>query len=129
MHLTKCLSTFSYLTPTIKSSNKKMRLHSNSKDCQLWTAIFFFLDLVNMRNERCELLHLLGDGICDDPVNNKQCNFDNGDCCLPETIKINCLICYCQKFLDYTITNSITTTTSPINGPTNSTITMSISGP
>ena len=37
--------------------------------------------MVNTRNDVCELPQLKGDGICDDAVNNWQCNFDNGDCC------------------------------------------------
>ena len=52
--------------------------------------------MVNTRNDLCELPQLKGDGICDDSVNNWQCNFDNGDCCRRNTIKTNCMICFCR---------------------------------
>ena len=52
---------------------------------------------MNTRNDLCELPHLKGDGICDDAVNNWQCNFDSGDCCRRNSIKTNCMICYCRS--------------------------------
>ena len=58
--------------------------------------------MVNTRNEYCELPQLKGDGICDDSVNNRQCNFDNGDCCRRYTIKTNCMICLCRTKISET---------------------------
>ena len=37
----------------------------------------------------------IGDGFCDDALNIPQCNFDVGDCCLPNTITDFCFECQC----------------------------------
>ena len=37
-----------------------------------------------------------GDGLCDDSVNTIACNYDDGDCCGPSIITINCDICKCH---------------------------------
>ena len=37
----------------------------------------------------------VGDGYCDDDTNNGICNYDGGDCCLPEINKLNCNQCQC----------------------------------
>ena len=36
-----------------------------------------------------------GDGYCDDALNIPECNFDVGDCCLPNTITDFCFTCQC----------------------------------
>ena len=38
----------------------------------------------------------LGDGICDDIVNVKECTYDGGDCCLLNTDCSYCSICSCH---------------------------------
>lgn len=38
-----------------------------------------------------------GDGLCDDNTNIEACNFDEGDCCLPEIIDDNCFDCFCYN--------------------------------
>ncbi len=37
----------------------------------------------------------LDDGICDDDLNVRECNFDVGDCCLVETVTDFCNVCEC----------------------------------
>lgn len=37
----------------------------------------------------------VGDGYCDDDTNNVICNYDGGDCCLPEINKLYCNQCQC----------------------------------
>ena len=37
----------------------------------------------------------IGDGYCDDVLNNLDCGFDEGDCCLNNTITLFCTICKC----------------------------------
>merc|ERR1712001_732894 len=44
-------------------------------------------DVSNQDDTECELFSLIGDGVCDDIVNNLKCNFDNGDCCKNNLIK------------------------------------------
>ena len=39
---------------------------------------------------------IIGDGICDDTLNNDLCFFDGGDCCLQNAITIYCTICFCN---------------------------------
>ena len=49
-------------------------------------------------------LHLLecaysgwtGDGYCDDVSNILECNFDGGDCCLPNKVTDYCTECICH---------------------------------
>ena len=41
------------------------------------------------------LLNLVGDGHCDDTVNTFACNYDNGDCCLPNKTTHYCTNCSC----------------------------------
>ena len=38
-----------------------------------------------------------GDGFCDDEGNIVECNFDNGDCCLPFINNLYCLECFCYQ--------------------------------
>ena len=54
-------------------------------------------DVSNQDDTECELFSLIGDGVCDDIVNNLKCNFDNGDCCEINLIKSNCLMCLCYS--------------------------------
>ena len=37
----------------------------------------------------------MGDGYCDDLTNNKECNYDGGDCCGPNPQTMFCIICQC----------------------------------
>lgn len=44
----------------------------------------------------CELLDsFIGDGTCDDEVNNSQCNYDGGDCCGDSVDTDYCTDCLC----------------------------------
>ena len=50
------------------------------------------LDLCNERPR------ILGDGFCDDDANNKECNFDNGDCCVSDESSFRfCTDCECKE--------------------------------
>ena len=40
------------------------------------------------------------DGFCDDENNNRECNFDGGDCCLEEVLQDYCSICACLEKQD-----------------------------
>ncbi len=43
-----------------------------------------------------ELEHsYVGDGYCDDELNNSDCGYDGGDCCLVEINTDYCLVCEC----------------------------------
>ena len=44
---------------------------------------------------------LAGDGFCDDSTNDGTCQFDGGDCCLPEVKKDYCVICQCYASQQY----------------------------
>ena len=37
----------------------------------------------------------IGDGFCDDHLNNVKCGFDGDDCCLPEASHEHCEVCAC----------------------------------
>ena len=37
----------------------------------------------------------VGDGFCDDAVNNPECEFDKNDCCLDVIINNFCTLCFC----------------------------------
>ena len=37
----------------------------------------------------------IGDGYCDDALNIPECNFDVGDCCLPNKVTDFCFECEC----------------------------------
>ena len=43
-------------------------------------------------HEGCDIA---GDGFCDDAVNDGDCGFDGGDCCLPDIIDDYCSYCIC----------------------------------
>ena len=40
----------------------------------------------------CEIA---GDGFCDDSTNDGRCDFDGGDCCLPNKNTTFCSYCFC----------------------------------
>ncbi len=40
-------------------------------------------------------IEFLGDGACDDDTNTPECEYDGGDCCLPEVITDYCDLCEC----------------------------------
>ena len=63
---------------------------------------------------RCSSVYL-GDGICDDQLNNGKCNFDNGDCCQTIMIKSNCLMCLCYKTLGVSTVEVVNVTDSAIS--------------
>ena len=39
---------------------------------------------------------MIGNGQCNDEVNNEECNYDGGDCCLYEVIEDYCIHCSCR---------------------------------
>ena len=43
----------------------------------------------------------IGDGICDDSLNQKVCDYDNGDCCYHAIDKSNCFDCFCYADNSY----------------------------
>ena len=45
----------------------------------------------------CGLPDFQGDGACDDGNNNAGCNFDGGDCCLPNVDTSFCTVCQCLE--------------------------------
>ena len=38
---------------------------------------------------------IAGDGYCDDATNDGRCNFDGGDCCVPDKNTEYCQFCLC----------------------------------
>merc|ERR1712227_1111950 len=52
---------------------------------------------VSAKLEGCENADWVGDGYCDDMTNNKECNFDGGDCCGPNVNRRYCIVCQCYK--------------------------------
>ena len=44
-----------------------------------------------------EFLHEIGDGICQDLTNTKECEYDQGDCCLPQIVVGYCDNCSCHE--------------------------------
>ena len=57
-------------------------------------------------DSQCSTNVYLGDGICDDQFNHRQCRFDDGDCCLKTLLsRSRCQNCICwsdQDFVDVT---------------------------
>ncbi len=49
-------------------------------------------------NETCAFQYTgaLGDGFCNDELNNENCAYDGGDCCLPEMKSNVCEDCSCK---------------------------------
>ena len=43
----------------------------------------------------CHIENWIGDGFCDDLNNNKDCEFDGGDCCGLSAKKVFCVKCNC----------------------------------
>ncbi len=44
---------------------------------------------------KCPNPHWVGDGYCDEKGNVEECNFDSGDCCLPDPDLSYCQVCSC----------------------------------
>ena len=42
---------------------------------------------------------MIGDGVCNDIINNPQCNYDGGDCCTGEFTYCEKCICYLEDEL------------------------------
>ena len=43
----------------------------------------------------CTGCSIAGDGFCDDSTNDGRCDFDGGDCCLPQINTQYCIFCIC----------------------------------
>ena len=43
----------------------------------------------------CDVPDWVGDGFCDDQLNTIDCNFDEGDCCVPNVNTKYCTDCVC----------------------------------
>ena len=52
--------------------------------------IIFYLNFLG-----CHASGTVGDGYCDDHVNNAECNYDGGDCCGPDVKTAFCTECQC----------------------------------
>ena len=61
------------------------------------TVTFFYLtmDKTNKKQEITCIGDFMGDGMCDDSLNTKVCDYDSGDCCLSAIDKSNCIDCFC----------------------------------
>ena len=44
--------------------------------------------------------HYIGTGFCIDQNNNEACNYDGGDCCLPDGNTDFCTLCICHEHCD-----------------------------
>ena len=59
--------------------------------------------MYNERNEYSCSFGYIGDGVCDDVNNNKQCYWDAGDCCGNNVINVHtngllsCIVCECLE--------------------------------
>ena len=53
-------------------------------------------DTTNYENG-CAFRYLIGNGICDDESNVRECNFDGGDCCGSAIIRKFCKFCECHN--------------------------------
>ena len=62
----------------------------------IWQALVTNLFLFVFQG--CRNPEFKGDEICDDGNNNKECDFDGGDCCLPDVEKTYCTDCKCKEF-------------------------------
>ena len=72
-----------YLSPKLQNYNNTQHKYYRH---QIFEKIFFF----NLFKHECFLYvfvpgcHIAGDGFCDDATNDGRCDFDGGDCCLPD---------------------------------------------
>ena len=48
-------------------------------------------------NVECANPLWIGDGFCDDIINNLICNYDGGDCCGPTVNTVYCILCECNQ--------------------------------
>ena len=75
--------------------------------CILATGLvvtFFYLTMDKTKNTSKGITCIgdfIGDGICDDSLNQKVCDYDNGDCCRPAIDKSNCFDCFCYTDNSY----------------------------
>ena len=53
------------------------------------------VDELDSSKWECPYDNLIGDGFCDDEANDFACDFDGGDCCGPEIVKVQCVQCMC----------------------------------
>ena len=75
---------------------------SNYDYCGLCQCLFDEYDVLSTETSlnvsKCDLLaHAVGDGFCQDEVNNEDCNYDGGDCCNPNPIINLCQDCTCKN--------------------------------
>ena len=62
---------------------------------------------INSYYSNCSEPSWVGDGYCDDQTNNKDCQFDGGDCCLDFVQKDYCSFCICHELESETTTPNI----------------------
>ena len=78
----------------------------------MMTKHFFFMALLTLHaTDACENSQWLGDGICDDGNNNKECGWDVGDCCGEYVNTDFCSQCECLNPNGGDETTTMTTTT------------------
>ena len=70
---------------------------------------------VEDKNQCPYLEKYIGDSICDDLMNNKECRFDGGDCCSLDTECSYCTNCICHSSddIDGNVCKTESTTTEP----------------
>ena len=57
-------------------------------------------DCVHLYNERIEYICIykyIGDGYCEDMINNEECDWDGGDCCGNNVVTDYCTVCECLE--------------------------------
>ena len=67
----------------------KFEEKSHIVHCRLIYIMCLLIDL------GCDIIKLVGDGVCNDETNTANCNFDGGDCCLNVINKEYCSECKC----------------------------------
>ena len=75
---------------------------SNYQYCASCQCLYDEYELIDtktyLESSTCDLFsHAIGDGFCQDEVNNADCNYDGGDCCNPTVLNNNCADCKCKN--------------------------------
>ena len=70
-----------------------------TRDILFHMPLAFWLDCKCLTGNAGEFPNdqLIGDGYCQDEINNERCNYDGGDCCGPCINKRYCTNCTCLK--------------------------------
>ena len=90
------------------------------------TDILVEIEIKSFHVLGCDIPSWSGDGFCDDDTNIIECNYDGGDCCLPEVITEYCSECKCHLDNGTTGSSPLTTTTTNSTTMTSSTTTVTM---